>query len=292
MKITRGDVMDKNGAVGSVKRGLWITFLLFSLISLPFVRDVPAQEEIIANAGPDQTANENEEVLLDGSGSEGDGAPSWTQIGGTQVITGTIPGVTITFTAPNIAIDDPIQLPLTFQLTVAGEIAEDTDLVNVYVFDSDRVVSHTVYLDQPYGISVSPGNLIGFAVTGTDAITNTITGIVPNVWNGAMFDTVISGTTSSTVTLFFDNPVPPGYDLWRLSRSQSEWSDLSGFSNFNPGRSAVSWTSIDNDPLFDDDFVTGTINDPAAMASPPGGLTPATDDGGCFIGTVADGPGM
>jgi hypothetical protein len=282
--------MDNCGAVGSVKRGLWITFLFASLVSLAFTG--PALAQVTANAGPDQTANENEEVLLDGSQSEGAWF-SWAQIGEPAVVLSDPTAMTPTFTAPGVTLDDPLPLPLTFQLTVAGEIAEDADLVNVYVFDSDRVISHTLYLDQPYGISVSPGNLIGFAVTGTEAVTTTapVTGIVPDVWNGAMFDTVISGTTSSTVTLFFDNPVPPGYDLWRLSRSQSEWSDLSGFSNFNPGRSAVSWTLTDNDPLFDDDPVTGTINDPAAMASAPGGVTPAGDDGGCFIGTVAKGPG-
>lgn len=287
--------MDRSGAVGSVKRGLWITFLFSLLVSLAFAGAALAENgEPIANAGPDQTANENEEVLLNGSQSLGAWF-SWAQIGEPAVVLSDPNDMTPTFTAPDVPIDSPVQTQLTFELTVTSEMElQDTDLVNVYVFDSDRVVSHTVYLDLPYGISVSPGNLIGFGVTGTDAVTTTapITGIVPDVWNGAMFDTVISGTTTSTVTLFFGNSVPPGYDLWRLSRSQSEWSDLSGHSNFNPGRTAVSWTLIDNDPLFDDDFVTGTINDPAAMASAPGGGTPAANDGGCFIGTVANGPGM
>ena len=282
-------------AVGNMQRGLWITLLFLSLISLPFAGDVSAQEEVIANAGPNQTANETEEVLLDGSQSVGPWF-FWQQIGDPAVsFTAPLDAITTTFIAPDVAINDPIQTQLTFRLTAysEGEVAlQDTDLVNVYVFDTQRVVSHTVYLDQPYGIMVSPGNLIGFAVTGTDAVTTTapVTGIVPDVWNGAMFDTVITGTTTSTVTLFFDNPLPSGYDLWRLSRSQSEWFDLSGHSNFNDGRTAVSWTLTDNDPLFDDaDTVTGTINDPAAMARIP---APAADDGGCFIGTVANGPGM
>ena len=289
--------MCKVKAVGSVKRGLWITLLFLSLISLSFAGAVSAQE-VIADAGPDQTANETEEVLLDGSESVGDFF-FWEQIDEPAVsFTAPLGAITTTFMAPDVAIDDPIQTQLTFRFTAysEGEVPlQDCDLVNVWVFDTQRVVSHTVYLDQPYGITLSPGNLFSFAVTGTGNITTTgtITGTVPDVLDGAMFDTVITGTTTSTVTLFFDNPVPSGYDLWRLSRSQSEWFDLSGYRDFNDGRTAVTWTLTDNDPLFDDDPVTGTINDPAAMARiPAGGSPPADSGGGCFICTVADGSKM
>jgi hypothetical protein len=284
--------MDKNGAVGGVKRGLWITFLFFLLISLMFAGDVLAQEEPVADAGYPQSAFELDEVLLDGTGSVGEWF-SWKQIGEPLVALSDPTAMTPTFTAPEVT-GDNAWLPLTFQITAYySEFDYATDQVNVYVYDPQRVVSHTVYLDQPYGISVAPGNLIGFGVTGTGAITNTVTGTVPDVLNGAIFDTVITGTTTSTVTLFFENQVPPGYDLWRLSRSQSEWLDLSGHSNFNNGRTAVSWTLYDNDPLFDDaDTVTGTISDPAAMGRIPAGGAPATDSSGCFIGTVATGPGM
>jgi hypothetical protein len=285
--------MDKNGADGSVKRGLWIILLLLLLILLPFVGDVLAENGgAQAEAGPDQVVFESDTVLLDGSGSVGE-IISWSQIGEISVELTTPNNITTTFIAPEVTLEDPVPLPLTFEIYVYNSPLDyDTDQVIINVGDKQRVLTQTLYLDQYYGISVAPGNLIGFGVTGTGAITNTVTGIVPNIWNGAIFDTVISGTTSSTVTLFFDNPVPPGYDLWRLSRSQSEWLDLSGYSNFNPGGTAVSWTLTDNDPLFDDNPVTGTISDPAAMARVSGGGTPVVDsDGGCFIGTVANGPG-
>jgi hypothetical protein len=281
--------MDKIGIVGRVKRGLWIIFFTCLLIFLGFGKTALAAG-VIADAGPDQSVQDTEEVLLDGSQSEG-GWFFWEQISGPSVTINNPDTKMPTFTAPEVTVEDPLPSPLVFQITAYQETYDPvTDQVTVYVYDSQRVAGHALYLGYPYGISVSPGTLIGFTVTDTAVISTSgpVTGIVPDVLNGAAFDTVISTTVTSTVTLFFDTPVPPGYDLWRLSRSQSQWLDLRDHSNFNSGRTAVSWTLADNNPLFDDNPVTGTINDPAAMARVSGGGSGGNGDGWCFIGTMTD----
>jgi hypothetical protein len=89
----------------------------------------------VANAGPDQTIDEDATVTLDGSGStDGQGIASymWTQTAGTPTVTLTNPNTaTPTFTAPDVGTTGA---SLTFQLTVTdtgGLTGSNTTVVNV-----------------------------------------------------------------------------------------------------------------------------------------------------------------
>ncbi|WP_456236590.1 DUF7948 domain-containing protein [Candidatus Nitrospira nitrificans] len=88
-----------------------------------------------ANAGPDQTKNEQTLVTLDGSGSldpDLDGLSySWTQTGGPSVLLTGANTTSPTFTAPNVAAGGAF---LTFQLTVHdGHVSSAVDTVQVAV---------------------------------------------------------------------------------------------------------------------------------------------------------------
>jgi len=88
-----------------------------------------------ADAGADQTVNEGDTVMLDGSNSsdldDGIASYSWTQTGGPSVTLSSTTAVQPTFAAPNVG---PSGTSLTFQLTVTdngGLQATSTCVVNV-----------------------------------------------------------------------------------------------------------------------------------------------------------------
>ena len=93
----------------------------------------------IADAGPDQTVQQNTKVSLDGSQSmdgEQDGRPLasvyWEQIGGPMVTLNNASTTNANFTAPRLK--GQKNTLLTFQLTIIDEEGlEDTDLVHVTV---------------------------------------------------------------------------------------------------------------------------------------------------------------
>ena len=212
--ITQGVVMRQLRVVGAVTRKVWITLLLFLLALLLFTGAASAQNgSAIANAGPDQTVLDSETVLLDGRQSQGMGS-SWSKADPNDPNVNWIVGpdnITATFVAPDVTGDSPL-LPLEFQLTVTGsDEDQDTDFVNVYVFDSDRVADAAFAPDgQPIGIGVDPGNLVTFTVIPSDAVTTTvpITGPEPDdILHGALVDSgiAVTSTVTSTVTLFFAN---------------------------------------------------------------------------------------
>lgn len=83
----------------------------------------------VANAGPDQTVNENTPVALDGSGSydpqDGQIAPSWIQTSGPAVTLSSPTAAKPTFTTPDVGSQGAV---LVFQLTVSKECADGTTL--------------------------------------------------------------------------------------------------------------------------------------------------------------------
>ena len=114
----------------------------------------PVNRAPTANAGPDQSVEENTTVSLDGGASfdpDGDSISySWIQTGGVDV--GLSGGSTATpsFTAPDVAQNDPETF--TFQLTVSdGSGATGTDTVEVTVVEALTAVdiSGKLYYELP-----------------------------------------------------------------------------------------------------------------------------------------------
>lgn len=86
-----------------------------------------------ANAGDDQTINEQTIVTLSGSGTDSDGSIAsyvWTQTAGTSVTLTNANSASATFTAPDISADET----LTFKLTVTdNDGATHSALIDIYV---------------------------------------------------------------------------------------------------------------------------------------------------------------
>lgn len=91
----------------------------------------------IANAGPDQTVNENSPVMLNGTGSHDPDLDSltyaWSQVSGPGVTLADATAATPTFTAPSVAAGGAI---LRFALVVSdGQANSVTDTVDIHVQD-------------------------------------------------------------------------------------------------------------------------------------------------------------
>ena len=123
----------------------------------------------IANAGIDQTVNENTVVNLDGSGSsDADGtiaSYAWSQtVGPVVTLTG---GTTATpsFTVPDVGVDTIF----TFQLTVTdNEGASTVDNVTVTVLVVQNLSPNGLINSPADSVSILTGDSIGFMGSGTD----------------------------------------------------------------------------------------------------------------------------
>ena len=108
----------------------------------------PANQAPTANAGEDQTVNENSEVTLTGSGSDSDGSISsysWTQTSGTEVTLTGADSQTATFTAPEINGDET----LSFEITVTDDDgATDKDQIDIQVVATTIIANNVSIITQ------------------------------------------------------------------------------------------------------------------------------------------------
>ncbi len=134
------DVGTTSGIVIAVSDGTLSASLPAFDITVTNVNDAPT-----ANAGTDQTVNEGDTVILDGSGTDIDADDTltyaWTQTDGTTVTLSDATAASPTFTAPTRQTDNGA---LVFKLTVTdarGQTATDTVTITV---TSDVSVQKTV----------------------------------------------------------------------------------------------------------------------------------------------------
>ena len=143
----------------------------------------PANADPVANAGPDQTVNENSPVSLNGTASsDPDGtiaSYAWTQTAGTGVSLNGANTATPSFTSPDLPGNSGATL--TFQLQVTdNEGATDTDSVDI---DIDQVNQPPVVQtpipdqaateDQAFSLNISSN----FSDPDTDTLTYSATGL-------------------------------------------------------------------------------------------------------------------
>ncbi|MFZ1386585.1 MAG: immunoglobulin-like domain-containing protein [Thiolinea sp.] len=142
-----------------------------------------------ANAGGDQTVNEQTTVTLNGSGTDTDGTIAtytWTQVSGPTVTLSPIDQVQATFTAPDVTADTE----LTFKLTVTdddGATAEDDVKVLVKLVDSTKPV---ITLNGEATVELTVGDAyVDAGATATDDVDGSI-----NVTTTGSVDTTAAGT--------------------------------------------------------------------------------------------------
>ncbi|MBI4319194.1 MAG: tandem-95 repeat protein [Chloroflexi bacterium] len=129
-------------------------------IQVTSVNDAP-----VANAGPDQTVNENTAVNLAGSGSDLDGDTitySWLQTAGPTATLSDASSASPTFTAPDVMADTV----LTFQLTVSDGGASAEDTVNIMVrnttpteFQAARTIGYWKNHEDHLGQTLARGSI-------------------------------------------------------------------------------------------------------------------------------------
>lgn len=142
-----------------------------------------------ANAGTDQTVNEQTPVNLSGTGTDSDGTIAtyaWTQVNGPTVTLSPTDQTRATFTAPDVTADTE----LTFKLTVTdddGATAEDEVKVFVKLVDSTKPV---ITLNGEATVELTVGDAyVDAGATATDDIDGSI-----NVTTTGSVDTTTAGT--------------------------------------------------------------------------------------------------
>ncbi|MBI3990295.1 MAG: hypothetical protein HY347_11850, partial [candidate division NC10 bacterium] len=165
----------------------------------------PAVGSPVANAGDDQTVNEGELVILNGSGSHDPGGDPltyhWTQIAGPPVSLDLTDPVHPTFIAPSVPAGGAT---LTFELTVSdGELTSEPDVVNIHV----KNVNHPPVADAGDDQTKNEGSLVTLNGTGSndpdgDAMTYT--------WSQVSGPAVPLSDATSSIPTFTAPLVGPG----------------------------------------------------------------------------------
>jgi len=235
-----------------------------------------------SNAGPDQTVNEGQTVLLNGSNStdpdDGIASYHWLQTGGPGVNVSDSTAEQLTFTAPDVAYGGTA---LAFELTVTdhnGNQGKDTCVVNVTwqneppraIAGVDQTVDEGVLvtldgslsLDIDDGISTFMWTQIGYPmVTLSDPASSMPTFIAPDVgpegvsltFHLTVTDTEnLQHTDACIVNITWQNEPPtavvtPGY----LETTEGAFVTLdgSGSTDSDDGVASYLWTQLEGDPV-------------------------------------------
>jgi len=236
----------------------------------------------ISNAGPDQTANEGQTVLLNGSNStdpdDGIASYHWLQTGGPVVNLSDSNTEQLTFVAPDVAYGDAA---LTFELTVTdhnGNQGKDACVVNVSwqneppraIAGVDQTVDEGVMvtldgslsLDIDDGISTFMWTQIGFpTVTLSDPAKSTPTFIAPDVGPEGVSLTFhltvtdagnLQDTDACIVNITWQNEPPTTVvvpEYLETTEGALVILDGSASTDSDDGIASYLWTQVEGDPI-------------------------------------------
>ncbi len=251
-----------------------------------------------ANAGPDQTVNEQSAVNLDGTGStDSDGtiaSYAWAQTAGTGVTLTGANTATPSFTAPSV---DAAGDTLTFELTVTDDDGDtNTDTVDIQVDNDpsltaaptavagdDQVVSagDTVVLNGTFS-SDSDGTITAYqwtqtsgpAVTLTNASTSVASFTAPAAPATLVFELEVTdndaatGTDSITVRVNAPPTANAGADQ-TVAEASTVTLDGTGSSDSDGTIAAYQWTQSGGTPV----TITNSTTSIATFTAPAGPAT-------------------
>ena len=260
-------------------------------------------EAPVTDAGPDQTKEEGDTVLLDGfnSSDPDDGIASylWTQTAGPSVTLSDAGAVQPTFVAP---IADPSGAVLTFRLTVkdvgglqsSGQVSVTVNDNGITGFPADVLTTRTLN-GEPFGIRENNGGAFTRLSFIDPSTVPASAGKPADLLYGLVeMEIRVSGPgDTTTVTIFLPSAAPDGYG-WYKYTAASGWTDYNGNAAFNPTRDQVTLTLTDGGTGDDDRVANGLIVDPSGLgtssSASSGSTSTSSGDwggGGCFIVTAA-----
>ena len=242
----------------------------------------PNNQPPIANAGPDQTVNEGQAVLLNGSNStdpdDGIASYHWVQIGEPLVNLSDPDVKQPTFTAPDVG---PEGAALTFELTVAdynGLQSKDSCVVNVTWeneppqanagFDQTVNEESVVTLDGSYSLDIDDGiesyswnQISGPAVILSNPASCQPTFMAPNVesdgvsltFNLTVIDSGgLKNTDSCIVNISLQNEPPTAVitpDYMETTEGTLVTLDGSASTDSDDGIDSYLWSQVEGDPV-------------------------------------------
>ena len=212
----------------------------------------PANVAPTANAGSDQTIDENTEVTLSGSGTDSDGSIAsyaWTQTTGTSVTLTNANSASVTFTAPDINADET----LTFKLTVTdNDGASDTDSVNVAVNNvSDDYPTELINGVPIAGLSGSGFTELRFTFDVPEGATNIQVSLTGGTGDGDLF------------VKYGEQPTTSNYDCrsWNLDTNETCGTDELTQSG---GIYHILVNTYDSVHTFEEAILTGSYTEPTS----------------------------